>query len=341
MRYPLIATLLCLSFSGWADERIVQIPQHMCSNVDIREVNPALKEPFSTPRNQGPIGWCYGFAAADLLTEKLGTHVSAAHVSAIYNRWVAGNLIWRIGYGIGDLFTGGELDDFYEGGFISKALKKVESNKAVCSEMRLPYDPSYFGEYRDVLLGLEALKDQLQKKTISEEDARVALFTLIDQRIIPDVDHEKLVARLKKNNLNKVLAELLAESCQGHELAVPKLKVVSRSKPGLNHKSDDEFDRSVRRIGKFYQELNQTLDAGKPVGISYAVKHITDSGGSHASVIMARRWHQGQCEYKIRNSWGRGCHSYKAGIDCDSAEGSFWVSDDTLYKMSQGITYLE
>ena len=62
------------------------LTQEQCTLVDIRrDQNPQLKEFFSPPRNQGLIGWCYGFAAADLLSVEAGTPVSAAHTSAIFN----------------------------------------------------------------------------------------------------------------------------------------------------------------------------------------------------------------------------------------------------------------
>ncbi len=39
-----------------------------CTDIDIRDnMNEQMKEYFSTPRNQGLIGWCYAFAISDLI----------------------------------------------------------------------------------------------------------------------------------------------------------------------------------------------------------------------------------------------------------------------------------
>lgn len=323
------------------DERIISIPEPMCSNLDIREVKPALKEIFSEPRNQGLIGWCYGFAAADLLSAEVGEYVSSAHVSSIYNKRVASNFFWRIGYSIGDLFKKDDMGEVFEGGFIGRAVKNTLSSGSVCREQDMAYDKKYLGQFKDIMQGLDLLSEKMEKKKITNEEAKKELTKILDRDLFPQLDQDKILEDLQSKNLNKVVEDIMRSNCAENLISLPDMKVKSKTKPRLRQDSEERFNSSVRRIGKFFQSLNEKLESGKPVGISYDVKRVTRQSGGHASVVIARRWKNNQCEYKIRNSWGESCRSYKKGIECESQDGSFWVSDDTLYKMTKSITYIE
>lgn len=334
--------LLLIATPGLAsEERIIQIPKQMCGSVDIRTVRPALQDIFSEPRNQGLIGWCYGFAAADLLSAEVGENISAAHVSSIYNKRVASNFFWRIGYSIGDLFKKDDMGDVYEGGFIGKAMKDTLAANSVCREVDMPYDKAYTGQFRHIMEGLDDLAEKLNEKKISVADAKLSLAKILSQSLFPRVDHDKVIQDLQGKNLNKVVEDIMRVNCGENLVSLPDMKVKSKNKPRLRQDSEESFNSSVRRIGRFFEALNDKLEAGKPVGISYNVNRVTKQSGGHASVVIARRWKNNQCEYKIRNSWGESCRSYKDGVDCDSKDGSFWVSDDTLYKMSKSITFVE
>lgn len=341
MRSLIFILLVAAPLANAREERIIQIPEHLCSTVDIREKSTTLARILSVPRNQGPIGWCYGFAAADLLSAEVGEEVSAAHVSSIYNKRVASNFFWRIGYSIGDLFKKDDLGEVFEGGFIGRALKNTLAAGSVCRELEMPYDKKYLGQFRDIMRSLDGLSDRLERETVSKAEALSELRSLLGRDQFPGVDHETVLGDIQKKNLNKVVEEIMRVSCAENLVPLPRMKVKSANKPRLNQDSQERFESSVRKIGKFYRLLNDRLDAGKPVGISYNVKLVTEQSGGHASVIVARRWNKGQCEYRIRNSWGDSCRSYREGIECDAADGSFWVSDDILYKMTKSITFIK
>ncbi len=341
MKNSLFLLLLIATHGVASEERIIQIPKHMCGSVDIRSTRPALQEIFSTPRNQGLIGWCYGFAAADLISAEVGETLSSAHVSSIYNKKVASNFFWRIGYSIGDLFKKDDMGEVYEGGFIGKAIKDTISLGSVCREADMPYDRKYLGQFRDIMEGLDKLSEKLSSNKISDTEARDSLRLILDPQLFPLTDPSTILQDLREKNLNKVVEDVMRSNCGENLVNLPDMKVRNKTKPRLRNDSEESFDSSVRRIGKFFSALNEKLEAGKPVGISYNVNRVTRQSGGHASVVIARRWKIDQCEYRIRNSWGHSCASYKDDIECDSSDGSFWVSDDKLYKMSKSITYIE
>jgi hypothetical protein len=320
--------ILLFSFESRAS---LLLNQEQCSNVDIREVNPALREMFSTPRDQDSIGWCFGFAAADLLSAKLGTAVSAYHVSAIYNRAISRNFFWRTLYEIGDLIKSDTFSDVYEGGFIGKALKATRKHHTVCTEEQVPFDANYFGGTRQEIASLERLRGQIR----STQDRKVAC-ELIEQSFPSDLLEnrglEQIQTSLIHDNINETLEKITSSACLENPIQIPDFDYKSLGRPS----------RSQRAQTKYLNAIDAALKSGKPVGISWNPgKVMSTKGGSHASSVIARRWNNGRCEYKIRNSWGPTCEAYLPEIECDRSEGAFWVKDETFHEMVNGITYIK
>ena len=73
-----------LSFCEEGKENCIE--KKDCPNIDIRDnMTQEMKEYFSTPKNQGEIGWCYAFVASDLLSAHLNQPVSAFYLASFYN----------------------------------------------------------------------------------------------------------------------------------------------------------------------------------------------------------------------------------------------------------------
>src|SRR5437879_3057618 len=91
-----------------------------CSAVDVRDTLPSdVKSFMTTPSDQGDIGWCFGWAATDLLSQAVGTPVSALHTSSYYSSQVG-----ALGK-FGRLFMG--YQKVPEGGDIVSAIKDMNS----------------------------------------------------------------------------------------------------------------------------------------------------------------------------------------------------------------------
>lgn len=308
----LLFILLLISQSALASD--YKLSKDQCSDVDIRDKHPALKEHLSTPLDQGSIGWCYGYSAADLLSVETGVPLSPSHVSSIYNKSIRSSLFWKIGYDFMNLFSNREA---YEGGFIGKATVEAMEDSPIC-------------KYNDIdryihRIGLlEVAKYMVETKEISED----AACTIV-QNALPNlnVKSESFMKEFITKNLNDTLEGLLRQNCEAVDVPQRKKKVLY--KPILFGKE------------KYVQNVNKLLDQGKPLGVSYNVSHITNKlSGYHASTVIGRRWNNGRCEYNIRNSWGRVC-IYKQGIECNPDDGSYWVKDEDFYKLALNFTYLE
>lgn len=312
MKFYSILFIFLISSPAWASA--YQVKKEECSNIDIRDKHPRLKKHLSTPTDQGNIGWCYGYAAADLLSVEAGEPVSPTHVSSIYNKSIRSNLLWRLGYNISTLFTG---RDVYEGGLIGKAAKESMEVSPLCKY-------SDMDRYTHLINRLEATKQMVKDKKITMDAACEVI-----ENTLPDLGatSQKFMEDFITKNINDSLESLLRESCQKVEVPKKKKKVLHR--PIFFGKR------------KHVKNVNKLLEQGKPLGVSYNVKHVTNRlSGYHASTVIGRRWNNGRCEYNIRNSWGRVCN-YKKDIECNRNDGSFWVKDEDFYKLALNFTYLE
>lgn len=312
MKY-LLSLLLLLPLEH-AFSSAYKISQSECSNVDIRENQPpAVKKHLSTPADQGYIGWCYGYAASDLLTVEAGAPLSATHVSSVFNKSIRSNFLWKIGYDIKTLFTG---RDAYEGGFIGKAADEAMSDSPICLHNDID-------KYTHLIGMLEVAKSNYKEKKITEGE-----MCEIVQRSLPNINvqAEDFMEKFITKNINDTLEGMLRNNCK--EVAIPKKETKVIYKPFFWGKD------------KYAKKVNDLLNAGKPLGVSYNASHIADMSGYHASTVIGRRWKNGKCEYNIRNTWGRMCN-YKPSIECNQDDGSYWVKDEDFYKLSLNFTYLE
>lgn len=330
--------ILGVSFA-WAGDYTVA--QKDCSPTDIRDHHPHLKEHFSNPQDQDSIGWCFGFTAADLLSVEAKEPVSAIHVSTIFNKKVAQSTLWSIGYGIGEIFQKGKFDEVYEGGFIKSAIKDAMKNKKVCSDKDLPFYTEHSVEMRWLIHTLENIRKMIKENKVSEELA----CQTIEQRIGLSIfggnyDKEKVIVSILNDDLNVAIEKLVSSNCRERMISLETKKVRELHRP--SRVQDKDRSRTYPQEVRMYkQKVNDLLSKGKPLGIVYNVKHVTNSSGLHANSVIARRWNNGRCEYKIRNSWGRSCSSYKKEIECDFNEGSFWVSDEKFFKMADSLTFID
>lgn len=310
-----------------------------CSNIDITDSKPQLKEHFKNPRDQAAIGWCNGFTSADLLTWEIGTPVSATHVSLLFNRKKALH-IERAPTQEKLKLQKEYIDNFesiLEGGAIHETINAVVSNRYVCTEKDLPYDYNGLDDTRQILKTIEKHhKLILEGKNIKKE--------------CPDPDHnhnfhgnrhsiDKAIERANNQNLNVTLANAISIACGGKSLRVPRLRPKVKEKPKNSSVRYNTNSQSALR--KYQNEIDNLLNKNKPVAISYENGFVQTIEGKHASIVTARRMKNGVCQYKVRNAFGKTCFAYKPNVECVQNEGAFWVDKKTFFEMQLGYTYIE
>lgn len=326
--------LLLLSFQAMA-----QVAQKDCTPTDIRNTNPnirdskEMREHFSTPRNQDSIGWCYAFAGADLMSAEMKTPISSLHTSLIYSQYREMSTMDYLKELVDPTptpikkYNTRNFKFIKESGFVDIAIIALNQRGRVCAEKALPFDQHLGRTTMSLIRKMEDIKlsvinKKLQEKLVCEEISKV----------LPDyglntLDFEMVSHSLMKDRLDTTLDLMVRQYCKRNIVRVP-----ARTVNSLNPKSATPKN--------FFDTINQTLNVGRPLAYYYDVKSVATFSGLHASIITARRWNQGKCEYKIRNTWGKSCAYYQKGIDCNREEGSFWLSDEKLKNSSTLVQYL-
>ncbi len=314
-----------------------------CSAVDIREKNPAISQFLSIPRNQGPFSWCYSFATADLLSVELGQPVSAFHVATIYNKSVANNFIPSLRLKINKIINkineteeNSGFEEVINEGYVDKAIQAVSNEEYVCSESEVSLNSENNKKIYSFILNLEKIKkDFIDNPEIMCEHVKESLVGTLFAKI----DFVKITQSLLKNQLNQELESMISSSCNNTKMLTKKFNVVQLEKPvTLVGQSETSLNQQNK---KYFDVIGEVLQSGKPLAIRYDEKWVfPDTHSTHVNVITGRRWQNNKCEFKFRNSWGKGCFASKE-FECVEDEGSFWVNDETFLKMVNGIIYIE
>lgn len=340
--------LIFLSLLIYAGTSLAQIlPQEACTTTDIRETNPKIKnnpelyQHFTRPLNQDSIGWCYAFAAADLMSAEMGTAVSSIHLASMHNleiqRWYSSK-IFKLLMGKSakpeEAKKLTEFSELYTTGHTDTAIEKAIQQRQVCSESAFPFDRAYPDQLHNMIKDLEILKAHyLEQENVSQEQICSDLSYQSTKHQMLALNSQLVTQNLMTDNMNNLLDKIIQVRCPpSSRLAVPQFKVKT-IKPPVKGKPQQQV--------AVLNRLNRLLDGGQPFSITYQTRDFSIFDVAHVSSITARRWHQGQCQYLVRNSWGEDCISYKAGIECDRARGSFWISDGDLIQKVSKINYLE
>ena len=330
MRKLSLFSLLILSWSALAQ----RVPQSSCSTIDVREVNPkissspALKQHFMRPRDQDSVGWCYAFTSADLISAEVGTPISGLHVSTLYNRFILSDpkLKEELENDRNKNPSNFFFSQVFESGRVQLAVKEAVKNRWLCTENGLPFDKKQPKEVHDLVLALEKLKPITLLNQMDEKEVCREITNIFSPYAIAANEINAIAKSFMKDNLNQTMSLFAEKACKEVVRDIPPMDVK------IVFKEDD--------LMTFMKEVNFNLVKGRLQTVDYQVGEFTDFQGFHSSLIIGRRWNKGRCEYNIRNSWGKSCASYKAGIECNKEQGTFWVSDEDLFKASSNIRYI-
>ena len=120
--------------------------------------------------------------------------------------------------------------------------------------------------------------------------------------------------------------------------------VESESIKKCENKSISNLDLNVKYVEADEESLidtiNEQLNKKEISGISYKSFTREDSSStSHASTIVGRRWHNGKCEFLIRDVLSPNCDRVKSEFTCDTNNpGHIWVPIDVIKSHLEGIT---
>lgn len=303
-----------------------------CKTVDLRGDLPAV-------RNQGSSGWCYAFAASDLLSHAIGKPVSSVDVAMRYQKQreveqARQNSVRQRG---GLCATPGADSD--EGGEIADAAR-MALRTGVCLET------DSAGRVK-AIRDLERLKEQLNSQGSCNQHLVKSKLSVL----FPSGDIAKLLQMFNSMETEAwdAYVKLQDEACKDkREPVKERLRVRD-----FQAESDSKRRTALKEIDRF-------LAKKQPVGYSsyfYFGGGTTDIAGlseddSHATTVVGRQWNaeKGVCEYIVRNSWGKDCEKYdwkgpdgqtinKSPFRCE--QGHVWIPENQLLSAMSGITWIE
>lgn len=320
MRVFFILALISLTFFGsvWADQR-------SCTPVDFRSRLPPL-------RNQDSVGWCYAFAASDLVSFKVGTAISPVDIAISteaakesYFSYLKG--FFSSGDHAGRRLTGGDR--------VHTAIK-YGSKRGFCRDADLPSDDYVYAQMR---ADLKSALDEIGKMRASARAMGHASAGKCDEEyrrlrsIFPNISPAELADALDASSFRPLLDLLVDKTCK------------NRIKPrgGI----EAEFIKlQGKRPAEKATTLNRILSSGRPVGIGYDANVVYDMNkgseykDNHDSSIVGRRWNSrsNSCEYLLRNSWGRSCSIPDPQYDCEN--GYVWLPEGPLTRVLESVYFI-
>ncbi|MGE5086429.1 MAG: C1 family peptidase [Bacillota bacterium] len=278
-----------------------------CTSVDLR---PAM----GPPRSQDSMGWCYAFTVADLVSYKLKQRVSAADIALSYNQDLLSDAL--------RLF--GTTEDKFSGGLITGAFKKSKK-VGYCLEKDLPSEDNSGADLKTRLTAVDNMGRLAVQGEISCEQ-----FYKNSKSMFPNAKFEDVRAILSQYSRDDYFKKLVDKTCKNR---------IS----GKNLEMSYMFNLNDSSFGK---KIDAQLSAKNPVEFSYNSSILDDARtkdgfADHSSLIVGRRFNQksGQCEYLVRNSWGKSCGFYDSNYSCEN--GNVWIPKATILKGARDATYLK
>ena len=271
-------------------------------------------------RDQDSIGWCYAFASADLLTYRLGKKVSAVDFAMAYHDGIINNFLKKMGSGVQD-FQG----DYRDG--LKVGIGKLKSKGGICLEENLRSEDN---GYTNLMSNLVSI-DNLKKKVAGTAFTNNCSTTV--QKIFPTLPADE-ISKIAENSTRAEFMNALSDKACKPRIALNGLEADYRSKSLLGDTSE------------VMAEIDRQLSKKNPLTVAYDANFLYNRNhkgkfGGHTSAIFGRRFNpkNGECEYLIRNSWGRGCSSYDPYYTCEA--GNIWLPKSVLSKGVVNVGFIK
>jgi hypothetical protein len=262
------------------------------------------------PRDQGEIGWCYAFSTADLLSYQLGKSISAADIAITYNDKLKNNLLKVLGRKESEF-------EFSRTDSVKVVVEKLKLAGGACLESKFKSEDN---SNSDLISRLEEI-DKIKRKKISPSDSSCVSDV---RKAFPEIDAKDLVSIAENSTKADFIRKLRSHQCEPR-LSLKDVEVV------MTRSSFGKADKTA-----IFKQLDEHLNSGKVMSILYNLNLLNNKDArkinGHVSTVVGRRYNpqQGECEYLIRNTWGRSCEYYDRSYDCE--EGNIWVPKSTLAK---------
>ena len=296
-------------------------------------------------RDQGTAGWCFAFAAADLLTNYLSSSSRVVRISAFDIAWTINqfnsappppNSYVKPAY-IGTLAQQYDADSGPYGVSLSKraefggdtstAVWAMLARGHACLEEKVPSENSItFINQRDFL---KKKISNFEHRNSKEGSGQVfdGLTATTPNEFADQIPAEYF--QYANEVQARSLTSSLARAC-GNGVRLPKFYPIVEN---LDSYPEEEL----------FNFLNILLSAGEIAAVDIDGCRLQEeapqsfvkvnSACGHVATVIGRRWNPTSqiCEYKLRTSWGtRSCSAYQTGLISDCRQGEGWITPSGL-----------
>jgi hypothetical protein len=293
-------------------------------------------------RNQDGIGWCYAFAASEVVTHRLGHRVSAVDIASSYvsDAIHRGEPFVRLHQIVRDSSRPVESGD------IGDAILATQNGKSgFCSELDIPSGPHLQSRLKSVSQ-LRDCGESASPKCVQAWQQTKLIF--------PRLSRAQILASIQDGVSVKAWDTLTKNACS----------VRSRLPEGTKLVRVTGSNESSRKA--LLGVVDERLDLGDVVGLQYNPVPFYSSPwwskpddafvdilagtmkafgqaelSTHAVAIVGRRYNSSKqiCEYEIRDSNSPGCLNTKPDY-CDE-QHRIWYPRESLVAHSRDIIYLK
>ena len=290
-----------------------------------------LKEPLSldVAKDQGQAGWCYAYAASDMIAHVTGKNPSALYMSTLMNGKFLARMVGLKNGGLID-WTINEL--ISQGMCLEKDLPS-SYHKFADDERRFTEDAPHLQKVFDQVVDLankykntSNVGENIEFTPSYEKESVKADLCSSDKNQLIIADIMTIFPGLKMDQLVEILLE------SRHTDAFKKLAKVTCPI------SDDPDLKNVVVKSNFFNKfetIDRELTKGNIVGMNYDANVLVDYTKRdalkiHASTLVGRKFNPEtmSCEYLLRNSWGNSCDTYDKRFKCSN--GHIWIPEDFL-----------
>jgi hypothetical protein len=319
-----------------------------CTTVDFR---PQL----GAPRHQGNSGFCFAHTSADLISQAIGTRVSAMDLGVNYvlgdekklkskepevQRYLKNNADfvknWKSDRGsepenlnARNILT--ENGVIFVGGTEPTAIF-LANFFGLCRESRLPSKDE------------NSLENHLQE--IRQFHKRRMNHGYCDLAEIkePIGEVREWMAKLSAHSLRNWVNETCGERVFPQQPLIPKMDSLADSLEDYQKLIRRKKIDAVKGREKMFTSVDARLNEGKVVAIGATWNDLLKldprhPSGDHSFVIAGRRMIKGECHYFIRNSVGEDSSDYLPAFKRRYEQGGVWVKPSELPSI-YSVTYL-
>ena len=336
-----------------------------CGNVQV-----PLTGVTPRPRDQGSLGLCFAYTAADLVSQRLGRPVSALDGAFRYfqSQGQVNLAVLQAGGSTAQVVVSAERRGFcpeksLPSDALFDALLADPAYRAGLSQDDLTYIAAGFGwevapAYASGAEGLIKYIGQARQAAAAGDTATMQKIATDIAKVLPVFQVSELLQLFQQDKrLNDfgLVNDVFNRACDEGGRVLPTSPIHSVSYTTVDPNDTKELRAATMGGFNLLPIIDANLDKGRMVAITYQVDQVVTNEEElkklgfangphfHSSSIVARQFddQSQECEYQIRNSWGVQCQSYAEPFKSRCQGGYFWVTESELAGMMIETSYLE